>query len=230
MVRVSAHCVVTQNSKPRETLTSVMKSTIFKCTVLIRPKDVSGFSGDLGEVKVHLNLTLIARYQSNGCLFVDIQCAYCSAEFARCEMPEHLSQCPKRPFSCECCQNYDSYYDDICHYHWTVCVSYPMVYPNRCSKVIPRHSIEEHIENNFPLTITECEFKPYGCKERLPHIEMQTHMKCIVAAHESLKMMMSVVKMLKTQEKEVREVDREVLEKYRSMKKSKQPSNEEYQV
>ena len=51
-----------------------------------------------------------------------------------------------------------------------------------------------------------------------------------MAAHESLKMMMSVVKMLKTQEKKVREVDREVLEKYRSMKRSKQPSNKEYQV
>ena len=61
-----------------------------------------------------------------------------------------------------------------------------------------RHSIEEHIENNCPLTITECEFKPYGCKERLPRIVMQTHMECSVAAHESLKMMTRVVKMLKT--------------------------------
>ena len=97
--------------------------------------------GDLGEVKVNQNLISIAQYQSNGCLFVDIQCAYCSAEFARREMPEHLSQCPKRSFSCEYCRNYDWYYDDICHYHWTVCVSYPIVCPNGCSKVIPRHSI-----------------------------------------------------------------------------------------
>ena len=59
---------------------------------------------------------------------------------------------------------------------------------------------------------------------------MQTHMKCSVAACELLKMMMSVVKMLKTQEKKMREVDGEVLEKYQSMKRSKQPSNEEYQV
>ena len=175
--------------------------------------------GDLGEAKVHLNLAPIARYQSNGCQFVVIQCAYCSANFTRREILEHQSQCPKRPFSCEYCQNYDSFYEDVCNHHWTVCGSYPIVCPNGCSRVIQRHSVEEHIDNDCPLTITECEFKPYGCKERLPRVEMQTHMKCSVAAHESLKMMTRVVKMLKAQEKNVREIDGEVLEKHQKLEK-----------
>ena len=70
--------------------------------------------------------------------------------------------------------------------------------PNGCNKSVPRQNIEEHISKDCPLTITECDFKPYGCKERLPRMEMQTHMKYSVAAHESLKMMAKVVKQLKT--------------------------------
>ena len=57
--------------------------------------------GDLGEVEVHVNLSPIAQYQSNGCQFVDIKCAYCSGKHLRHEIPEHLAECPKSPFSCE---------------------------------------------------------------------------------------------------------------------------------
>ena len=56
------------------------------------------------------------------------------------------------------------------------------------------------IEYDCPLTITECDFKPYnmdarGGGGRLTCVEMQTHsdIKCNVAAHELLKMMMRVV-------------------------------------
>ena len=175
--------------------------------------------GDLGEVEVHLNLSPIARYQSNGCQFVDIQCAYCSAKRPRHEIPEHLTECPKRPFSCEYCQKYNSYYDDVCNCHWTVCDYYPILCPNGCSEAIPRGSIEEHIEKDCPLTITECEFKAYGCKEKLPRIEMQTHMQYSAAAHESLQMIARVAKLLKTQEKSVQEVNRELLEMYKKLEK-----------
>ena len=168
--------------------------------------------GDLGEVEVYLNLTPIARYQSNGCQFVDIQCAYYSAEYLRREMPQHLTECSKRPFSCEYCLNYDSYYDDVCSSHWSVCDYYPVPCPNGCSKSIPCQSIGKHIEVDCPLTITECEFKPDGCKKRLPRIEMQTHMKYSVAAHKSLKMMAKLVKQLKTQDRNVRELEINTLE------------------
>ena len=104
--------------------------------------------GDLGEVKVHLNLNPIARYQSNGCQFVELKCAFCSAQYTRREIPEHLTKCPKRPFTCKYCQKYNSYYDDVCNHHLSVCECYPILCPNGCSETIPRRSIGEHIEND----------------------------------------------------------------------------------
>ena len=175
--------------------------------------------GDLGEIEVHLNLNPIVRYQSNGCQFVDIKCAFCSAQYTRYEIPEHLTECPKRPFSCQYCQKYDSYYNDVCNHHLSVCEWYPILCPNGCSETIPHQSIGKHIENDCPLTIIECEFKSYGCKERLPRVEMQPHMKHAGAAHESLKMIAGVVKLLKTHEKNSQERSRELLEKYKALEK-----------
>ena len=171
------------------------------------------WKGDLGEVEVHLNLSPVPRYQSNGCQFVYIQCAYCSNECPRSEMPQHLNECPRKPFSCEYCRNYDSDYDDVCHRHWSVCDYYPVPCLNGCSEAIPRQSMQKHIENDCPLTIVECEFKPYGCKERLPRIEMQTHMTYSVIAHESLKVIARLIKQLKTQDKNVCELEKDVLGK-----------------
>jgi hypothetical protein len=89
-----------------------------------------------------------------------------------------------------------------------------------CGEAIPRRSIGQHIEKDCPLTIVECEFKSYGCKERLPRVEMQLHMNHSGAAHESLKMIAGVVKLLKTHESNTQErTNGEFLEKYKKLKK-----------
>ena len=177
--------------------------------------------GDLGEVEVHINLNPVARYQSKGCQFVDVQCEYCSTNYPRQEILEHLSHCPRRPFICEYCCKYESHYDDVSNHHWKVCTFYPTLCPNGCDESVPRRNIEEHISKDCPMTITECDFKPYGCKERLPRIEMQTHMKYSVAAHESLKMMARVVKQLKTQDRNIRELETKLDEKYKKLVKER---------
>jgi hypothetical protein len=77
------------------------------------------------------------------------------------------------------------------------------------------------------LTIVECEFKSYGCKERLPRVEMQPHMKHSGAAHEALKMIAGVVKLLKTHENNTQErTNGEFLEKYKKLEKEHTVLNE----
>ena len=173
--------------------------------------------GNLGEAEVHLNLSPVMRYQSNGCQFVDIQCMYCSEIFPRCEVSDHHSQCPRRPFSCEFCQNYDSHYSDVSINHWPVCGFYPLICPNNCNEYISRQSLKDHIANDCRMTVIVCDFKPFGCKEKLPRKEMQTHMKNSVAAHESLKMMTRLVSQLKKQDKHLRELETKLHEKHKKL-------------
>lgn len=150
--------------------------------------------GCLGEVEVHLNRKPHERYMSQGCQFVDITCRHCSKSFKRSEITDHEGCCPKRPFSCEYCQNYDSYYDDIVSNHWPECAFYPVLCSNNCDQYICRQNVLEHVAKDCPMTVVECEFKQYGCKECLPRVEMLTHMKYSVAAHESLQRLTKLVK------------------------------------
>ena len=113
------------------------------------------------------------------------------------------------------------YYDDVCNHHLSIYECFPIYTLPQwiCSETIPCQSIGKHIDNDCPLTIVECEFKSYGCKERLPRVEMQPHMKHAGAAHESLKMIAGVVKLLKMHEKNSQECNKEPLEKCKVLEK-----------
>ena len=176
-----------------------------------------GWIGCLGEAEVHLNQRPAERYQSNGCLYVDIQCTYCGESFNRGEIQGHSERCPKRPFNCEHCQSYDSTYDDVTTNHWPVCGLFPVLCPNNCDQYIRRQIMDEHISTNCPMTMVECDFKQFGCKERLTRGEMLIHMKYSVAAHEALQRVMNVVKLLKNHEKDISQLESKLHEKYNNV-------------
>lgn len=173
--------------------------------------------GCLGDAEVHLNRKPHERYMLQGCQFVDIPCRYCSNSFKRSEVSHHEGCCPQRPFSCEYCQNYDSYYDDVATNHWPICAFYPVLCSNNCDQYICRQNLLDHITKDCPMTVVECEFKPFGCKERLPRVEMLNHMKYSVAAHESLQRLSKLVKLVKNHEKHLHELETKLHEKYKNL-------------
>ena len=172
--------------------------------------------GDLGEIDVHLNQSPVLRYQTNGCHFVDIQCCYCSQKIQRNQICDHFSICPRRPYKCEYCQGYDSFFEDVSCNHWPVCDFYPIVCPNDCSECIPRHSMHDHIVKYCSMTVIECEFKQFGCTAKLTRMDMSSHMKNSVAAHESLVMMTKLFSQLKKNSREIRELETKLHEKQRN--------------
>ena len=171
------------------------------------------WKGCLGEAETHLNKRPVTRYLTSGCQYVDIECMFCSKPYQRCQIGDHCdNECPQRPFSCEYCNKYDTHYEDVSKYHWPVCRFYPVLCRNKCGKYIPRKSLKDHIAKDCSMTIVECEFKQFGCKEHLTRKEMSVHMKYSATAHESLKMMSTLVRQMEKQEKEIHELETKLSE------------------
>lgn len=60
------------------------------------------WTGELGQLQHHLNLSATEKNQVEGCKYAQIQCLFCSKLFERSTIQSHQSdQCSQRPFSCE---------------------------------------------------------------------------------------------------------------------------------
>ena len=169
--------------------------------------------GYLGEIDVHLNQNPVSRYQTKGCSFVHVECLHCSQNFQRDQICDHFSTCPRRPYQCEYCQGYDSFYEDVLHNHWPVCDFYPVLCQNGCTENIPRQNIHDHVANHCSMTVVECEFKLFGCTAKLTCKDMSSHMKNSVAAHESLVKITKLFCQIKENNREIRELEAKLYEK-----------------
>lgn len=143
--------------------------------------------GELDQLDNHLDSNPSQEKQPEKCQFTQIKCVHCSSSIQRSSIQLHQTkQCPKRPFSCEYCKNFDSTYEDITTNHWPACGHYPVQCTNRCGKTITRQQLHAHISNNCPLTVIDCEFSHVGCKVNLPREDMAEHLKENVVKHLSL--------------------------------------------
>ena len=145
--------------------------------------------GELGQLDNHLNLNPSKQNQLQGCQLSQIKCLHCSELFLRSGIENHQSyQCPRRPFSCEYCKEFDSCYEEVTTHHWRVCGSYPMPCTNKCGETLQRQNLENHIANDCPLTIINCDFQHVGCEVRLPRKDMPAHLGESVVTHMSMHM------------------------------------------
>ena len=142
--------------------------------------------GELGQLDDHLNHNPIQQNQLKGCQFAHTMCYHCSRFFQRCSMQVHQCECPWRPFSCEFCQDFNSNHKDVTTNHWPECCYYPEQCPNKCGETFQRQSMGNHIANNCPLTIVDCDFQHAGCQVRLPRKNMATHLNETFSTHLSL--------------------------------------------
>ena len=148
-------------------------------------KDSCGWSGKLGELKLHLNRNPSAEDQLNGCQFVEVKCMYgCEEQIQRhCITNHETEQCKKRPYSCDHCNDYDSSFEDVTELYYPQCARYPLDCPNKCREYpFERQELESHLEDQCPLTIIDCPFTYAGCKTQLPRKDMPEHMS-ETAAH-----------------------------------------------
>ena len=143
--------------------------------------------GELRQLDNHLNPNPTKEKQLDGCKFTQVKCLHCYSEFLRSTVQLHQSdQCPKRPFSCKYCKNFDSCYEEVTNDHWPVCGSYPVSCTNQCGETFQRQNLKSHINNGCPLTIINCVFQHVGCEVRLPCKDMSQHLAENISYHMSL--------------------------------------------
>ena len=136
-----------------------------------------------------------------------MKCIHCFNFIQRSGIQLHQTkECPKRPFSCEYCRDFDSTYEDITTHHWPACGHYPVQCLNRCGKSVKRQYLKIHLSNDCPLTVVDCEFSHVGCKVRLPRKNMPAHLIENVVKHLSLQTnnLKYVIDQLKKENKELK--------------------------
>ena len=146
------------------------------------------WEGELRKLDNHLNPKPLQHRQLEGCQFTHIHCFYCTELYQRANIKVHQDKlCAMRPFSCEHCKNFDSYYQDVTANHWLVCSHYMVSCPNKCGKTLQRQTLTSHIATDCPLTIVDCDFAYAGCEVKLPRNEMPKHLNTLesIATHLS---------------------------------------------
>ena len=106
----------------------------------------------------------------------------------RHEMEQHqTSLCPKRPFTCFMCEEYESTYEDVVNSHSPVCKCRPVECPNSCGADNLQHQhLEEHLSSQCPLTYVECEFSDAGCDAKVYRKDLASHLTDNLVTHMSL--------------------------------------------
>lgn len=143
--------------------------------------------GELGQLDLHLNLNPSPTKLLEGCQLAEVPCSHCSEVMSRCEVCAHQSeQCPKRPFKCEHCADYESTFEDVMDCHLLVCDYCPVPCPNECGTTPERQSLQKHQDSECPNTLIQCEFSYAGCDVILPRSKIASHLTDSIVQHLSL--------------------------------------------
>ena len=150
-------------------------------------KEGCQWTGELGELDKHLNVSPKLHEQLVGCEFSEVECHHCCELFQRRYVTTHqIEECIRRPFSCDYCGNYGADFEDVTTKHWPVCGSRPVPCPNECGVYPERQNLEQHVSKDCPLTVVSCDFCYAGCEVKLPRKNMPTHVAENIMVHMSL--------------------------------------------
>ena len=148
------------------------------------------WEGELGRLDEHLNSDPLPERQLKGCPFTVIECLHCKEGIRRDKIAGHqLERCPQRPYTCDYCAEYKSTFEDVAHSHWPECKCFLLPCPYECTPSgsgIQRQYLDQHLEEECPLTVVQCELHHAGCEVILPRKDMADHMKKDSIAHISL--------------------------------------------
>ena len=136
--------------------------------------------GKLGEYEQYLNRNPSPENQLTGCQFVEVECEHgCGEWFQRRHISAHQKGvCPKRPYSCEYCCEYESTFEDVTKNHHHQCNKFPVTCPNKCREApFEQQKVENHVKVECPLTEVNCPLHYAGCEVRLPRKDMAEHMR-----------------------------------------------------
>ena len=146
------------------------------------------WQGELRQLQHHLNASPAQTDKRlEGCQYVELPCLHCCEPIQRMNLQVHESdQCPKRPFTCEYCKDFNSSYNEVTTNHWSECGYYPILCPMGCGQSIERKNFHSHIDSTCTYKRVECEFAKVGCTVKLPRKDMPAHLTEGLGQHMSL--------------------------------------------
>ncbi|EHB06344.1 TNF receptor-associated factor 5 [Heterocephalus glaber] len=118
------------------------------------------------------------------CLFQAIPCSNqnCQEAVLRRDLQEHLStSCQFREEKCLYCKK-DVVVVSLQNHEENLCPEYPVSCPNKCSQIIPRTEVDEHLAV-CPEAEQDCPFKPYGCAVQGKRGNLQEHGQSALREH-----------------------------------------------
>ncbi|XP_004862050.1 TNF receptor-associated factor 5 isoform X2 [Heterocephalus glaber] len=129
---------------------------------------------------------ILGRYQDHlqQCLFQAIPCSNqnCQEAVLRRDLQEHLStSCQFREEKCLYCKK-DVVVVSLQNHEENLCPEYPVSCPNKCSQIIPRTEVDEHLAV-CPEAEQDCPFKPYGCAVQGKRGNLQEHGQSALREH-----------------------------------------------
>ena len=143
---------------------------------------VCDWVGELGHIEDHLNIG--KRYGDCQCLVVE--CNYsCGYSNKRSLLVTHeQTECPKRPYSCDYCNDYESTCEDVIERHWPECKDYPVECPNVCrTRYLARGLLQDHLDNKCELQEVNCSFAWAGCAVKVQRIKLEDHLSASLDSH-----------------------------------------------
>jgi TNF receptor-associated factor 4 len=145
--------------------------------------------GELGKLIQHISVDSSgSTVQADDiCPFVPIDCSHCHEKFERRFVEEHKTKlCPKRPFCCEICNDYESTFEKVTTNHKPVCPSRLEPCSNECGVTTKFKDLPKHLAEDCPLEVIDCSFSFAGCEAKLPRKDLPAHISDNLAVHMSL--------------------------------------------
>ncbi len=85
------------------------------------------------------------------------------------------------------CKAYESTYEDVTNHHAPVCECRPVECPNSCGDDnLQSRNLKEHLSNQCPLSLVECEFSHAGCDVEVCRKDLPSHLSDSMVTHMSL--------------------------------------------
>ena len=220
-VKMASHCPHCNQPGYTTLVNKGLKRTLNEFRVYCSHR-LSGceWEGGLGKLDEHLNSDPLPERQQKGCPFAVIECLHCKEGIRRDKIAGHqLERCPQRPYTCEYCAEYKSTFEDVVHSHWPECKCFLLPCPNECKPSgsgIQRQCLDQHVKEECPLAVVQCELHHAGCEVTLPRKDMADHMKEDSIAHISLlvhelaQTKQELMQKVATQERELQELRAEI--------------------
>ena len=154
------------------------------------------WSGELGDMKTHLDLR-------SGCRYTQVECTNrCGTKVSKKDLDSHVrSYCPLRSDVCQYCKKQDT--ARALASHKDVCPKFPVHCPNSCTfRTFPRESIPAHL-NTCSRARQPCPFESVGCTVRDKPDDIKKHVSSNQAQH--MTMLMESHKKVLTELKETKQ-------------------------